>query len=120
MRWCNPVVACQCAFDFLVHRDCVRFLISVVESMRVVWIVGVLRRVVCRGFFVGCGHVVIGTSQYVAVSVPLPLPWFCRFVKVWSSSALCWFQLGGLRCRVHDCNVIISFTLTVQSLLLIL
>ena len=69
---------------------------------------------------VGCGHVVIGTSPCVAVSVPLPLPWFCRFVKVWSSSALCWFS--WLICVVVYMSGTSSSrsSLTVQSLLLIL
>ena len=51
------------------------------------------------------------------VSFPLAPPWLCRFVKMWSSSALCWLSWLGRVCRAVGWKVIISFTLTAQSLL---
>ena len=98
----EPVVAGQQAC--FSGPSCDRFLMHVVESLHVVWVLGRASWAV-----VGCGGVVklIGTSPSAALNVPLPLPWLFRSGKVWSSSV----EVTGSSCPGAGWNFIISFTL---------
>ena len=93
----DPAVACQRACDFLDHRDCDRFLMFPVESLRVVWVV-----VLCVEWSV------VGPRYWPwlcceadrctpcnALRFPPPPPWLCRVGNVWASSALCWLSCLG-------------------------
>ena len=112
----DTVVACQRACVFLDRRDCDRFLMCVVQSLRVVWVVVLCIEscVVGRFGLVLCceadRHISMHSSKFSSCS-PLDLS-FCEGVAVFG------VEVTGSCCRGVGWNVIISFTLAAQSLLL--